>query len=201
MEADPDRALVERCRNDDERALKELIERYQDAVYGPIARALSLPGQAEARAQDVFLRIHRNLPYFRGQAPVSTWILRTASEVCPAAFGPGGSGAHGAGPAGSTPPQFAAKTIARIRRDRWQREQMLDVGFNVTIAAVALATVGLIWYFARATGISGVVRGSLALVGTPLRDVASSVGPAVPGYIAAAAVIAGVLLVWWWAER
>jgi len=201
MEADPDRALVERCRTDDGIALKELIERYQDAVYGPIARAVPAPAEAEQLAQDVFLRIHRNLPYFRGEAPVSTWILRTASEVCPAAFEAGADTGRTAVPPAGTPSQFAAKTIARMRRDRWQREQILDVGFNVTIAAVALATVGLIWYFARASGVTGVVRSSFGLVGIPLREVARSVGPSVPGYLAGVAIIGGVLLAWWWAER
>src|SRR5205823_706393 len=38
--------------------------------------------RAEDLAQDVFLRIHRGLPYFRGEARLSTWIYRIVINVC-----------------------------------------------------------------------------------------------------------------------
>jgi hypothetical protein len=202
MEADPDRALVERCRNDDATALKELIERYQDDVFSPIASVTQAPARAEQLAQDVFFRVHRNLPYFRGEASVRDWVLRTAAEVCPAAFdGSRPSGSRPAPPTGSTPSQFAARTLAAIRRDRWQREQMLDVAFNISVAAVALVTVALVWYVVRASGLSGLLQNSVGLAGTQAAGMARNVAPSVPGYAAAVVVIGGVLLAWWWAER
>jgi len=202
MEADPDRALVERCRHDDANALRELLERYQDAVFGPIARVTPIPARAEQLAQDVFLRIHRNIPYFRGEAPVRTWILRTAAEVCPAAFDTGSVGdARLARAAGSAPPHFAVRTIARIRREHWRREQLLDLAFNVAIAGVAIATVALVWYFVDASGLSELAQSSAGLVKGQLADVARTIAPSIPGYVAAVAVIGSVLLVWWWAER
>ena len=36
-------------------------------------------------AQDVFLKVHRGLPYFRGEARLSTWIYRIVQNVCAAA--------------------------------------------------------------------------------------------------------------------
>src|SRR4051795_10585523 len=89
MPADPDGDLVERCRADDVDALRELLNRFKDTVYTAIARAVPDSAQAEQLTQDVFLRLHRDLPYFRGEATLGTWILRTAAQVCPAAF-PGG---------------------------------------------------------------------------------------------------------------
>jgi RNA polymerase sigma-70 factor, ECF subfamily len=47
-----------------------------------IARTIQDPSRAEDLAQDVFLRIHRGLPYFRGEARLSTWIYRIVSNVC-----------------------------------------------------------------------------------------------------------------------
>src|SRR5262245_30703222 len=38
--------------------------------------------QADDLAQDVFLKIHRGLPYFRGDARLSTWIYRIVQNVC-----------------------------------------------------------------------------------------------------------------------
>jgi len=93
------------------------------------------------------------------------------------------------------------QTLGRIRRVGWRREQVLDIAFNVTIALVGFATVGLVWYFVDASGLSALGGGSMAVVGAQISGVARSVAPSVPGYLAAAALMGGVLLAWWWAER
>ncbi len=77
-----ERALVERCRSGEETAFQELIDRYKDLVFGLIARMVQDRSRAEDLAQDVFLRVHRGLPYFRGEARLSTWIFRIVSNVC-----------------------------------------------------------------------------------------------------------------------
>jgi RNA polymerase sigma-70 factor (ECF subfamily) len=82
MEPASERELVERCRSGDERAFQELVDRYKDLVYALIARTLQDRSRAEDLAQDVFLRIHRGLPYFRGEARLSTWIYRIVANVC-----------------------------------------------------------------------------------------------------------------------
>jgi RNA polymerase sigma-70 factor (ECF subfamily) len=77
-----ERELVERCRSGDERAFQDLIDRYKDLVFALIARTVQDRGRAEDLAQEVFLRIHRGLPYFRGEARLSTWIYRIVANVC-----------------------------------------------------------------------------------------------------------------------
>jgi RNA polymerase sigma-70 factor (ECF subfamily) len=77
-----ERELVERCRSGDERAFQDLIDRYKDLVFALIARTVQDRGRAEDLAQDVFLRVHRGLPYFRGEARLSTWIYRIVANVC-----------------------------------------------------------------------------------------------------------------------
>jgi RNA polymerase sigma-70 factor, ECF subfamily len=74
--------LVERCRRGDEGAFQELVNRYKDLVFALIARTVPVRPRAEELAQDVFLRIHRGLPYFRGEARLSTWIYRIVANVC-----------------------------------------------------------------------------------------------------------------------
>ena len=66
----------------DERAFQELVDRYKDLVFALIARTVQDRSRAEDLAQDVFLRIHRGLPYFRGEARLSTWIYRIVANVC-----------------------------------------------------------------------------------------------------------------------
>src|ERR1041385_9559278 len=82
MEPDRERELVERCRRGDVGAFEELVDRYKNLVFAMITRTLTDRSQAEDVAQDVFLRIHRGLPYFRGEARLSTWIYRIVINVC-----------------------------------------------------------------------------------------------------------------------
>jgi RNA polymerase sigma-70 factor (ECF subfamily) len=68
--------LVERCRQGDETAFRELVEQYKGLVFALIARSIANRARAEEVAQDVFLKVHKGLPYFRGDAKLSTWIYR-----------------------------------------------------------------------------------------------------------------------------
>lgn len=77
-----ERALLERCRGGDDAAFGELVDRYKDLVYGVVYRMVSDRTQVDDLAQDVFLRVHRGLPYFRGEARLSTWIYRIVQNVC-----------------------------------------------------------------------------------------------------------------------
>ena len=77
-----ERALVERCRSGDERAFQELVDLHKDLVFALIARTVQDLSRAEDLAQEVFLRVHRGLPYFRGEARLSTWIYRIVANVC-----------------------------------------------------------------------------------------------------------------------
>jgi RNA polymerase sigma-70 factor, ECF subfamily len=81
--SDPtDDDLVRQCQNGSDEAFAALVDRYRRLVFGIIARTVGNASRAEDLAQDVFLRIHRGLPYFRGKARVSTWIYRIAVNVC-----------------------------------------------------------------------------------------------------------------------
>ena len=82
MEPASERELVERCRRGDEGAFQELVDTYKGLVFALIARTVQDRSRAEDLAQDVFLRIHRGLPYFRGEARLSTWIYRIVANVC-----------------------------------------------------------------------------------------------------------------------
>jgi len=77
-----ERALIERCRTGDDIAFGELVDRYKNLVYGMVWRMVSDRSQTDDLAQEVFLKVHRGLPYFRGEARLSTWIFRIVSNVC-----------------------------------------------------------------------------------------------------------------------
>ena len=52
------------CREGSDEAFAELVGRYRRLVFGIISRTLGDPARAEDLAQDVFLRMHRGLPYY-----------------------------------------------------------------------------------------------------------------------------------------
>jgi RNA polymerase sigma-70 factor, ECF subfamily len=82
-----ERALIERCRAGDDIAFSELVDRYKNLVYAIVARMVTDRTQADDLAQEVFLKVHRGLPYFRGEARLSTWIYRIVLNVCTQARG------------------------------------------------------------------------------------------------------------------
>ena len=77
-----EQGLIERCRTGDDIAFGELVERYKHLVYGMVWRLTIDRSQVDDLAQEVFLKIYRGLPYFRGEARLSTWIFRIVSNVC-----------------------------------------------------------------------------------------------------------------------
>jgi RNA polymerase sigma-70 factor (ECF subfamily) len=82
MEEAAERQLIARCRDGSEAAFAELVDAFKGLVYGVIWRTTSDAARADDLAQEVFLKIHRGLPYFRGQARLSTWIYRIVLNVC-----------------------------------------------------------------------------------------------------------------------
>ena len=78
MKATPEHVLIERCRQGDDAAFRELVDQYKGLIFALIARSVPNRARAEEVAQDVFLKVHRGLPYFRAESKLSTWIYRIA---------------------------------------------------------------------------------------------------------------------------
>ena len=76
MRSTPEHSLIDRCRQGDETAFRELVDQYKALVFSLIARSITNRARAEEVAQDVFLKVHKGLPYFRGESKLSTWIYR-----------------------------------------------------------------------------------------------------------------------------
>jgi len=73
---------VEKVRGGDREAFRALMERYQKPVFGMALGILKDRDEAEDAAQEVFLRVHRHLEHFKGDASFKTWIFRITSHVC-----------------------------------------------------------------------------------------------------------------------
>lgn len=60
----------------DASAFEEIVRRHGGLVLGLATRLLGSRADAEDVAQEVFLRVHRGLPSFRGDASLRTWITQ-----------------------------------------------------------------------------------------------------------------------------
>lgn len=73
--------VVLRARDGDARAFGELFDRNAPWVYARLRRMLGPGADIEDLVQEVFLRAHRSLPAFRGQARFETWLRRICARV------------------------------------------------------------------------------------------------------------------------
>ncbi len=74
--------IIRRCRDGDEHAFAALVDQFKHLVYGLIGRTMLDRSRTDDLAQEVFIRVYRGLPYFRGESRLSTWIYRITFNVC-----------------------------------------------------------------------------------------------------------------------
>ncbi len=77
-----DKILVRRLKAGDERAFQELVQTYQNRVFGLVFRMIGNRQEAEDLAQDVFLTVYKAIGSYRGEGRFYTWLYRVASNTC-----------------------------------------------------------------------------------------------------------------------
>src|SRR3990167_1800599 len=77
-----DPRFLERLGAGEPRAFEELVITYQHRVFGVALRMLGNRAEAEEVAQEAFVRAHRALGAFRGDAKLSTWLYAITSRLC-----------------------------------------------------------------------------------------------------------------------
>ncbi len=83
--ADPaavDKELVRRFLEGDRKAFEELVIRHQDRVYAFSFRLLGSASLAEEAAQEVLVKVFKNLHRFRGESKFTTWLYRVTLNHC-----------------------------------------------------------------------------------------------------------------------
>jgi len=77
-----DGELARRAAGGDDAAFAELVRRHAPRVRALCSATLGGPSEAEDAAQEAFLKAHRALARFSGQASFGTWLHRIAVNHC-----------------------------------------------------------------------------------------------------------------------
>jgi len=76
-----DRDLIDRARAGDERAFRDLVERYEPRVAATVVGMLGPGDEAEDVGQETFIRLYRSLDRFRGDSSLGTYLTRIAINL------------------------------------------------------------------------------------------------------------------------
>lgn len=77
-----EKKLVELFKKGDRSAFNELVLKYQNTVMNIAFGMLSVREDAEDAAQEVFLKIYKNISAFNENSTLSTWIYRITVNTC-----------------------------------------------------------------------------------------------------------------------
>ena len=77
-----DHDLASRHCYGDETAFREIYDRFSPMVYNLCLRLSGDPSRAQDLSQEVFLRVFKGLPRYRGSSSLKTWIYSIALNHC-----------------------------------------------------------------------------------------------------------------------
>ena len=99
------------------------------------------------------------------------------------------------------PSGFANAVVARVRRERWRSEQLLDWSFNAFVGLgtmlVLLGVVGLVY----ASGLVGVSRDLYAALDVVAQNAGRIAADEAPTVVIGTLLLTLMLGVWWWVEQ
>jgi anti-sigma factor RsiW len=104
-------------------------------------------------------------------------------------------------PAPAAPARFTPAVLQRIRREQWRTEQNVDRLFNIAMAVAVLLVAGGTLALFNLGGLLSLVGSAWQVASGMGSTAARSAAPSLNTYIAAAALLASALGMWWWADR
>lgn len=72
--------IILQLQNGQEAAFRHIVELYQDRVYNTVVSITHNTIEVEDICQEVFMEVYQSVGKFRGDAKISTWIYRVASN-------------------------------------------------------------------------------------------------------------------------
>ena len=75
-ERELDLQLIQRIQNGEQQAFSLLVRKYQTRVANILTRYVRSTGDIPDVSQEVFIKVYRSLPNFRGDSAFYTWLFR-----------------------------------------------------------------------------------------------------------------------------
>lgn len=77
-----DEELVKRVKSGDIEAFEKIISTYQSKVFSIISHMIRNANEIEDIAQEVFIKIYKNINKFQGNSSLYTWIYKITVNLC-----------------------------------------------------------------------------------------------------------------------
>jgi RNA polymerase sigma-70 factor (ECF subfamily) len=77
-----EKTLVERCRQGEDEAWRELVDLFGQKIYSVAYHFTLKREDAEELAQEIFLKIFENLHRYDGSFPLTAWIVSLSRNLC-----------------------------------------------------------------------------------------------------------------------
>ena len=72
--------LIQKCLNEDKEYFSELVSRYKNLVYSIILRMTNNRDEVGDLAQEVFIKVYKNLHRYYPDFKFSTWVIRITTN-------------------------------------------------------------------------------------------------------------------------
>ena len=100
----------------------------------------------------------------------------------------------------SPPPSFTASVMARVNQEQWKAERIVDLGFNLAVAAGVLVILAGGFGAAWSLGVFTVTVDAAALLQVFTDGLEGRVINQLQTVMVAAVLLTSALGLWWWAE-
>lgn len=77
-----DEELVKKVKDGDIDAFEDIIKKYEKKIFSLIYNMLRNENEIEDIAQEVFIKVYKNLDKFHGDSSLYTWIYKIATNLC-----------------------------------------------------------------------------------------------------------------------
>jgi len=74
--------IIKKAAAGDRPAFRLLVEMHQRFVYAVAVRVLNNSHDAEDATQETFIRLWKNLPRYKAEIKLSTWLYRIVTNIC-----------------------------------------------------------------------------------------------------------------------
>lgn len=82
MDYGTDHKFLEKLKQRDVLACKQLYLQYADAMYNVCVRILQQPAEAEDALQEAFIKIFNNIQQYRNESSIGSWMKQIVTNTC-----------------------------------------------------------------------------------------------------------------------